>query len=30
MRVHVEGEPSRVKACFVHGYRQMPVQIETY
>jgi cytochrome P450 len=30
MRVHVEAEPVRVNACFVHGYRSMPVSIERY
>jgi cytochrome P450 len=30
MRVHVEGAPERVAACFVHGYRRLPVQIERY
>lgn len=30
MRVHVEEELVRVNACFVHGYRKLPVSIETY
>jgi len=30
MRVNVVGEPVRVAASFVHGYRQLPVQIERY
>ena len=30
MRVHVEEEPVRVSACFVNGYRTLPVRIETY
>src|SRR3546814_17912067 len=28
MRVKVPGEPERVHACFVHGFRALPVQIE--
>src|SRR3546814_17418198 len=28
MRVKVTGEPERVHACFVHGFRALPVQIE--
>ena len=30
MRVNVVGEPERVAACFVHGYRQLPVEITRY
>ncbi|HYZ49189.1 MAG TPA: cytochrome P450 [Sphingomonas sp.] len=30
MRVEVVEEPVRVSACFVHGYRKMPVQISRY
>ncbi|MBX9859469.1 MAG: cytochrome P450, partial [Sphingomonas sp.] len=30
MRVNVVGEPVRVKACFVHGYRKLPVEISRY
>lgn len=30
MRVNVVGEPTRVAACFVHGYRQLPVEISRY
>lgn len=30
MRVNVVGEPTRVSACFVHGYRQLPVEISRY
>ena len=30
MRVKVTGEPERVHACFVHGFRALPVQIEKY
>jgi cytochrome P450 len=30
MRVTVTGEPTRVAACFVHGYRKLPVQISRY
>lgn len=30
MRVNVLEEPTRVRACFVHGYRKMPVEITTY
>jgi cytochrome P450 len=30
LRVHVVGEPERVPACFVHGYRKMMVQLEKY
>ncbi len=29
MRVNVVGEPERVAACFVHGYRKLPVEITT-
>ncbi len=30
LRVHVEAEPERVPACFVHGYRHMQVRLERY
>jgi cytochrome P450 len=30
MRVNVVGEPTRVAACFVHGYRKLPVTISKY
>ena len=30
MRVNVVGEPERVAACFVHGYRKLPVEITRY
>jgi cytochrome P450 len=30
LRVHVMAEPDRVHACFVHGYRHLPVQLERY
>nr|MBA3897461.1 cytochrome P450 [Sphingomonadaceae bacterium] len=30
MRVNVVGEPERVAACFVHGYRKLPVEISKY
>ena len=30
MRVNVVGEPTRVAACFVHGYRKLPVEISKY
>ena len=30
MRVNVIGEPTRVAACFVHGYRKLPVEISRY
>ena len=30
MRVNVVGEPTRVAASFVHGYRQLPVEISRY
>ncbi|HEX8383097.1 MAG TPA: cytochrome P450 [Sphingomonas sp.] len=30
MRVNVLGEPVRVAACFVHGYRSLPVEITKY
>jgi cytochrome P450 len=30
MRVNVTGEPTRVSACFVHGYRKLPVEISRY
>ncbi len=30
MRVNVLEEPTRVAACFVHGYRQLPVEITRY
>jgi len=30
MRVNVVGEPERVAACFVHGFRKLPVEISKY
>ena len=30
MRVNVVGEPERVAACFVHGFRKLPVEITKY
>ena len=30
LRVNVVSEPERVHACFVHGYRRLPVQLERY
>jgi cytochrome P450 len=30
LRVNVIGEPERVPACFVHGYRKMMVELERY
>lgn len=30
MRVNALAEPTRVAACFVHGYRQLPVEITRY
>ena len=30
MRINVVGEPERVAACFVHGYRKLPVEITRY
>jgi cytochrome P450 len=30
MRVNVTGEPTRVAACFVHGYRKLPVELSRY
>lgn len=30
MRVNVTGEPTRVSACFVHGYRALPVELSRY
>ena len=30
MRVNVLAEPERVAACFVHGYKKMPVEIARY
>ncbi len=30
MRVNVVGTPERVSACFVHGYRKLPVEISQY
>ncbi|MET3827677.1 cytochrome P450 [Sphingomonas sp. PvP055] len=30
MRVNVVGAPERVAACFVHGYRKLPVEISRY
>lgn len=30
MRVNVVGAPERVSACFVHGYRKLPVELSKY
>jgi cytochrome P450 len=30
LRVNVVAEPERVAACFVHGYRSMPVELSRY
>ncbi len=30
LRVNVVGEPERVAACFVHGYRKLPVEVTRY
>ena len=30
LRVNVVGEPTRVAACFVHGYRKLPVRLSRY
>ena len=30
LRVHGAGAPERVAACFVHGYRSLPVEVERY
>jgi cytochrome P450 len=30
MRVNVVGAPERVNACFVHGYRKLPVELSRY
>ena len=30
MRANVTGEPTRVAACFVHGYRSLPVEVTRY
>ena len=30
LRVNVLGEPERVPACFVNGYRSLPVELERY
>lgn len=30
LRAHVVGDPVRVHACFVHGYKSLPVQLERY
>ncbi len=30
MRINVVGPPTRVAACFVHGYRSLPVEISRY
>lgn len=30
MRVNVVGAPERVSACFVHGYRKLPVELSRY
>jgi hypothetical protein len=30
LRANVVGEPTRVAACFVHGYRKMMVNLSRY
>jgi cytochrome P450 len=30
LRANVVGEPERVAACFVHGYKKMPVELSRY
>ncbi|GAA4761342.1 cytochrome P450 [Stakelama sediminis] len=30
LRVNVTGEPTRVAACFVHGYRSLPAELSRY
>ena len=30
MRINVLAEPTRIAACFVHGYRSLPVEISRY
>ncbi|HVI99708.1 MAG TPA: cytochrome P450 [Sphingomonas sp.] len=30
LRVNVTGAPTRVSACFVHGYRKLPVELSRY
>ncbi|MBR0553613.1 cytochrome P450 [Stakelama marina] len=30
LRVNVTGDPTRVAACFVHGYRSLPVELSKY
>jgi len=30
LRVNVLAEPERVAACFVHGYKKMPVELSRY
>ncbi|MHA6723425.1 cytochrome P450 [Sphingomonas sp. RS2018] len=30
LRVHVTGAPDRIAACFVHGYRALPVELVRY
>jgi hypothetical protein len=30
LRANVTAEPERVAACFVHGYRKMPVEFSRY
>ena len=30
LRVRLDGEPDRVPACFVHGYKRMMVTLERY
>lgn len=30
LRVNVVGEPERVPACFVHGYKKLPVELSRY
>ena len=30
LRVNVTGAPERVPACFVHGYKKLPVELSRY
>lgn len=30
LRVNVQGEPKRIPACFVHGFKSLPVELSTY
>jgi len=30
LRVNVTGAPERVAACFVHGYKKLPVELSRY